>query len=157
MALELENYDPARKYGAVAGEADLAVSQGSVIIGDSNGAGTELDASGSGKVLVGNGTTAASVAVSGDATLASNGAVTLADDSISKAKLDYEVVEVTVSTGQTSGTATVTEDAEILGYYPTGNQDQFVDNIAVSTTTLTLTLAAAATADNTYKVTLIKP
>jgi len=45
----------------------------------------------------------------------------------------------------------------ILGIYPAGNQDQFVDNVAISSTTLTVTLAANATATNTYKVTLLEP
>ena len=64
---------------------------------------------------------------------------------------------VTVTAGQTSGTATVTAGSTLLGCYPAGNQDQFVDNVAISGTTLTVTLAAAATANNTYKVTVSEP
>ena len=67
---------------------DLAVTQGSVIVGDADGEGTALDASGDDYILVGNGTTVASVAVSGDVTLNSNGTVTIAD--LARAKLATE-------------------------------------------------------------------
>ena len=75
---------------------------------------------------------------------------------VTASKLSYEVVEVTVTTGGTTGTGTVTAGSIILGYYPISNQDQFVDSIAVSETTLTITLATAATADNKFKVVLLK-
>jgi len=84
-------------------------------------------------------------------------AAAVAPNSVKQSELAYEVVDVTVATGATTGTATVTEGAIVLGYYPTGNQDQFVDNISISATTLTITLAAAATAANTFKVVLLKP
>ena len=70
--------------------------------------------------------------------------------------IDYETVDVTVSSGGTTGTGTVTSGSIILGYYSTSNQDQFVDSIAISGTTLTITLGAAATADNKFTVTLLK-
>lgn len=45
----------------------------------------------------------------------------------------------------------------ILGIVPTWNQDQFVDNIAINGSwVLTVTLAAAATADNTFRVSILK-
>lgn len=64
---------------------------------------------------------------------------------------------VTVNATGTSGTAAVTAGSTILGIYPAGNQDQYVDNVAISGTVLTVTLAAAATATNTYKVTVAEP
>src|SRR3990167_333409 len=73
-------------------------------------------------------------------------------DSVAQAELDYEQVSVTVSAGSSSGTATVTSGSTIFGWRVTGNQDQFIDNMAVSGTTLTVTLAANATADNTFSV-----
>jgi len=85
------------------------------------------------------------------------GAEEIKANAVKQSELDYEEVSVTVAAGATSGTATVTEGAIVLGYYPAGNQDQFVDNISISATTLTLTLAAAATADNIFKVVLLKP
>ena len=80
----------------------------------------------------------------------------MTDDAIKQAELDTETVTVTVSAGNSSGTATVTSGSIILGWRPTGNNDQFVDNISVSGTTLTITLAANATADNTFSVILLK-
>ena len=80
----------------------------------------------------------------------------MADDAIKQAELDYEVVAVTVSAGASTGTGTVTSGSIVLGYRPTGNNDQFVDNVSISGTTLTITLAANATADNTFSVVLLK-
>ena len=67
-----------------------------------------------------------------------------------------ETVTVTVLATATSGTATVTAGDTILGIYPSSNQDQFIYSVAVSGTTLTVTLAAAATANNVFKVALLK-
>jgi len=70
--------------------------------------------------------------------------------------IGIEVVAITVAAAATSGTGTCTSGSIILGYYPTGNQDQLVDSVAVSATTVTITLAAAATAANTFNVVLLK-
>lgn len=78
------------------------------------------------------------------------------DDTIKQAELDTEIATVTVSAGNPSGTATVTSGSIVIGWRPTGNNDQFVDNISISGTTLTITLAANATADNTFSVFLLK-
>lgn len=80
----------------------------------------------------------------------------LAAAAVAKAKLKYEVITVTVATGQTAGTGTVVAGGEILGFYPISNQDQLVDSVAIASTTLTVTLAAAATADNVFKVVVLK-
>lgn len=56
--------------------AEIALSEGNVLVGNSSGVATALSAKTSGRILVGDGTTIASVAVSGDATLSSAGAVT---------------------------------------------------------------------------------
>ena len=82
--------------------------------------------------------------------------VTLQSDAVGDAELNTEIKEVTVTAGGSTGTATVTAGNVILGYYPTSNQDQFVDSIAISSTTLTVTLAANATADNVFKVVMLK-
>ena len=54
-----------------------AITRGSLIVGGSSNAPTALAAKTSGQILVGDGTDLASVAVSGDATLAANGALTV--------------------------------------------------------------------------------
>ena len=81
----------------------------------------------------------------------------IADDSVTADKLDIEVLEVTVSSGASTGTATCTSGAIVIGYYPIQNQDQFVDSIDISGTTLTVTLASNATADNKFNVVCLKP
>jgi len=55
---------------------DVSLTTGSIIIGSSN-KGAALDAKGDGKILIGNGTTAAMQTVSGDVILANTGAVTI--------------------------------------------------------------------------------
>ncbi len=68
-----------------AGEISLA--EGSFLVGNSSGVATALDAKTSGRVLVGNGTTVTSVALSSDATLASSGALTIANSAVTPAKM----------------------------------------------------------------------
>lgn len=80
----------------------------------------------------------------------------IAAAAVTQAKLATESVNVTVNAGAATGTGTVTSGSIVLGYYSTGNQDQFVDNVSISGTTLTITLAANATANNTFTVVLLK-
>ena len=54
------------------------IARGSIKVGGASNAPTDLDAKTSGQILVGDGTDIASVAVSGDISLAANGAVTMA-------------------------------------------------------------------------------
>ena len=63
------------------------ISRGSVKVGGASDAPTDLDAKTSGQILVGDGTDIVSVAVSGDATLAANGALTIANDAVTNDKL----------------------------------------------------------------------
>ena len=67
-----------------------------------------------------------------------------------------KTVTVTVAAGNTSGSSSADPDligGTILGYYPAGNQDQFVSVVELgSDGKVTVTLAAAATEDNTFKV-----
>lgn len=162
--------------GTIKGEIKEALAEGSIYIGNSSGITSELSVKTDGGILIGNGTTAAVKTLSGDVTLTKDGVTSIGAKKVVTAKIDdgavtttqlgtaavtapklsYEVVEVTVATNQTTGTGTVTAGSIILGYYPISNQDQFVDSIAVSETTLTITLAEAATADNKFKVVLLK-
>lgn len=67
-----------------------------------------------------------------------------------------DVVAITVNAGAATGSSAANKylvGGTIVGYQPTGNQDQFVDNIVVNTNgSITLTLAANATAVNSYNV-----
>lgn len=65
---------------------EISLTTGSVLIGAA-GVGSALDVKGSGKILVGNGTTATSVSVSGDATLSSAGALTIETGAVTGAKV----------------------------------------------------------------------
>jgi|19_taG_2_1085344.scaffolds.fasta_scaffold00311_7 hypothetical protein len=87
MAISHKNYNPDLKYGAVADEGDLAITQGSILVGNSSGLGVELDASTTTQILVGNGTTITSVALSSDVTMTNAGVVTIANDAITEAKV----------------------------------------------------------------------
>jgi len=77
MVLQHKNYNPDLTYGAVADESDLAITEGNILIGDSSGLGVELDASTDKQIIVGDGTTAASVALSGDVTITNAGVATV--------------------------------------------------------------------------------
>jgi hypothetical protein len=66
---------------------DLA--RGSIIVGGTNDAPTALDAKTSGQILVGDGTDLKSVAMGGDATLAANGALTIAADAVDDTMIDW--------------------------------------------------------------------
>lgn len=57
--------------------SDLTLAYGNMVIGNASGVGVALDIKGDGKITIGNGTTATSAAVSGDATLANTGALTV--------------------------------------------------------------------------------
>jgi len=67
--------------------AGTALSRGSILRIGASGVLQELAAKTSGQILVGDGTDVASVAVSGDATLASTGALTIAADAVDNAML----------------------------------------------------------------------
>ena len=63
------------------------ITRGSIIVGDASGDPAALDVNDDGKILVGDGNDVNSVAVSGDVALANNGAVTIADNAVTLAKM----------------------------------------------------------------------
>jgi len=63
--------------GTIKGDIKEALAQGSIYIGNSSGVTSELSVKGDTKVLVGNGTTATSVALNGNATMTNAGVVTV--------------------------------------------------------------------------------
>jgi len=82
---------------------DFALARGSVVVGNASGVGSALNAKTSGKILVGDGTDLASVAVSGDASLSSAGAVTVTGVNGSKIASSNS----TITLGSPSGTTQV--------------------------------------------------
>lgn len=85
----------------------------------------------------------------------------LADSAVTKAKLAYKAVSITVSSGQSSGSSSADATlvgGQIIGIYPTGNQDQYVDSVTLNADgSVTVTLAANATSNNTFNVIVLKP
>lgn len=72
------------------------------------------------------------------------------------------LVAITVSAAASTGSSSADkalQGGRVLAITPTGNQDQFVDNVAINTSTgvVTVTLGTAATADNTFNVLIQKP
>ena len=104
MAIQHKNYNPDLFYGAVSDEGDLAIAEGNMLVGNSSGLGAELDISTDTQIIVGNGTTATSVAVSGDATIANTGTVTVSG---STAGFAVGTTLITASTTTSSGAGAV--------------------------------------------------
>ena len=82
------------------------IAQGSILVGGASDAPTVYDAKTDGQILVGDGTDIASVAVSGDVTLANTGAVTIADDAVTTAKL-ANITQGSIAVGGASDAPTV--------------------------------------------------
>jgi hypothetical protein len=72
-------------------KVSTTLAQGSILLGNSSNVATATDIKTSGRILVGNGTTATLVAVSGDATLSSAGALTIAANAVTPAKVSAEM------------------------------------------------------------------
>lgn len=81
----------------------------------------------------------------------------IADDAVGAGQLNVTTVPVVIGAASASDTATVTEGAVIIGFYPGTNLDQIIDDISISGTTLTVTLAGAATAETTINVVVLEP
>jgi hypothetical protein len=95
------------------------LTRGSIIVGGVANATGKLDAKTSGQILVGDGTDLASVAVSGDATLAANGALTLA---VPKVKVISKLCAIAGFTDNlnTTGYIDFTADSLPAGAIPIG-------------------------------------
>ena len=87
------------------------MTRGTIKVGGTSNAPTDLDAKTSGQILVGDGTDIASVAVSGDVTLAANGAVTIAADAVEGSMVNANVVDD--STLEQNGTQFRIKDAGV--------------------------------------------
>ena len=71
------------------------LTRGRLIVGDASGDPSALDASTDGRILVGDGNDLASVAISGDISLANNGAVTIANDAVEGTMLNTNAADTT--------------------------------------------------------------
>jgi len=88
----LKNLD--KDTGVYYGASDsIALVQGSMLIGDSDGESTALDVSTDANLILGDGTTAASVAMSGDATIANDGTLTIAAGAVDDAMLSSSLAK----------------------------------------------------------------
>lgn len=85
----------------------------------------------------------------------------IAAGAATKTKIGYKVVIVNVSTGNANGSSSADPDlvgGEIIGIISSGNQDQLLDNVVLNGDgSVTATLADNATAQNNFKVTVLKP
>ena len=138
--------------GTIKGDIKEALAQGSVYIGNSSGVTSELDISGDTKILVGNGTTATSVAMSGDTTIDNAGVVTIGGGKVTGAKR-VEGKSYSIVATETNGTTTVDVfgatngfDGTITGVYLI-SKDTTAGTITIATDVGTVaTIAKGATA-----------
>tara|TARA_B100001989_G_scaffold47236_1_gene30212 strand:- start:1306 stop:3429 length:2124 start_codon:yes stop_codon:yes gene_type:complete len=105
------------------------ITRGSIIVGDASGDPAALDVNDDGKILVGDGNDINSVAVSGDVTLANTGAVTIANDAVSNAKL-ANMTQGTIKVGGGSNAPTDL-DAKTDGQILVGDGTD-INSVAVS-------------------------
>jgi hypothetical protein len=99
-------------------EGNLDLAEGSIFVGDATNKAVALDASTDTQVLVGNGTTITSVALSSDVTMDNAGAVTIENDAVTTAKiLDSNVTEAKIAPNTLTGTVAgnVADDGVIGG------------------------------------------
>lgn len=86
--------------------AEITLAEGSILVGNASGVATALDAKTTTRILVGNGTTITSVAISSDATMANTGALTIANGAVTRTKMSTaaasKVVQVNATTIATS-------------------------------------------------------
>lgn len=120
--------------------SEITLATGSILVGTA-GVGAALDAKTSGRILVGDGTTLASVAVSGDATLSSAGALTIAANAVSLAKF---------ARSDAAGKFVVGQGASADAQYATMSGDASMDGSGAVTVT-DLTLGSDAAGDMFYK------
>jgi hypothetical protein len=100
--------------------------------------------------------------MSGDATIANSGAVSLVANGVAQPELDYAVKDIYIDAAASSGTATVESGAIILGAYGIANIDdigaEMINSVSISGTTLTLVVNGVVAGDSThYGVAVLNP
>jgi len=144
-----------------AGAVAITLAEGNVLVGNVSGAGVALVAKTDTQVLVGNGTTITSVALSGDVTMANTGAVTIATGAIDLAMLSAGVTPSHVvkfagtitwsGSGAELGTAVagvLSTDILVASFLVTPTQAAYIAKIVPTTDTITITLSTANTGNN---------
>ena len=121
------------------------ITRGSIKVGGAADAPTDLDAKTSGQILVGDGTDIASVAVSGDASLANTGALTIADNAVSLAKM-AGLARGNIILGDSSGDPSAL-DASADGRILVGDGNDLA-SVAVSGEITLASTGATTVADN---------
>lgn len=107
--------------------SDIPLTQNHILVGNASGLGAD-------------------VAMSGDATIASSGAITIGSEKINLTKLSYEQVTVSISSA-TSGTGTFTTGSKLFGWYVSAiTGSATVKSVVPSGTTVTVTLSGSDTA-----------
>jgi hypothetical protein len=98
---------------------EMALVRGYVWIGDSDGEAGQVDAKGSAKILVGDGTDVNSVSISGDVTISTAGAVTIASNAVETVMIKNNAVTMaSMATGSLENNAYATgslENAHLAG------------------------------------------
>ena len=122
------------------------ITRGSVKVGGGSDAPTDLVAKTSGQILVGDGTDVASVAVSGDVTLAANGAVTIASNAVQTGMVHDDVATELAGTGLTASSGVLAVDAAQAITSVTGNFTVTGD-LTVSGDTVTTNVATVSIED----------
>lgn len=128
------------------------LTTGSIFVGTANVA-TALDAKADGQILIGNGTTIASQAISGDASLTNTGVLTLVADAVTATKLASDAVETAkikdanVTVTKLKGIAANGTNGQVLASDATGGL-KWVDGLtnALATGSIFVGTANVATA-----------
>lgn len=98
--------------------------------------------------------------LAGHAAEAAGSGATTVEVNINEFLPNITSVGVTVAAGATSGASAADVslvNGQILGIYSNGNQDQFVNNVVVNANgSITVTLRAAATANNVFRVVVLR-
>jgi len=133
---------------------EIALAEGSILVGNASGVGAAVVAKTSGRIFVGNGTTTVLVAVSGDATLASSGALTIANDAVTTVKiLNTNVTEAKLSASSGFGLGVLRTarakydfavDGGIIGAITLATTATLPDNAVIVGATLNSTTAATS-------------
>jgi hypothetical protein len=141
-------------------EGNLDLTEGSIFVGDGSNKAVELDAKADAQLLLGNGTTLTSVAMSGDVNIDNAGAATIQSDAVTTSKiLDANVTEAKVAPNSLTGTvAGNVGDDSIIGGIPilfkiatdggaTGNKDITMTHKVRILDVWSVNLAAGTTSD----------